>query len=550
MDKHINYIFKGTSWSEHLSFQPLLKIYLHSRLQGEIGPVGNLPYLILFSFIAMVIFIIACINFINLTSARLTTRLRETGVRKVHGATRGNILLQFLTESVVLNLVSLLLAFIIAESVLPVLNAQLGLHLVTYQPATFYLTLGVISAILTLGILAGSYPALYLTSYNEVESIKNIIRVGSVGVNLRKVTVLLQYCVSVAMIICTLFLFKQLHYINHRDPGFDRKNIVALPLSTSQVSRKHELLKSSFSDIPSVEYVAVSSDYPGRGLARNGYTPEGYQDALITSVIDGDEDLLPVLGLKVVQGRNFSASYPSDGSRYLVNEAYVRSLNWENPLGRYIERNGKHEVIGIVGDFNFAPLHERIAPLIITMIPEEGFNYMLIRVMPGQMDKVLADIRKKWESLVPELPFEYFYLEDALRTVYSKEQHLSELVLLFTILAIFIAFLGLFGLSSYETVRQTKNIGIRKVNGAGSGSILLMLCTGFLKWVLVAFIFACPLAYYTMQWWLRQFAYKTTLSLWVFVAAGLFALVVALITVSWQSFSAASKNPVDALRYE
>jgi putative ABC transport system permease protein len=550
LDRHINYLFKGSSLSMKMFLQPLLRIYLHSNLPGEIGPVGNPNFLILLAFIALLIFVIACINFINLISVRLTTRLREIGVRKILGGTRIRILLQFMTESVIMNLFALLMGFIIAESFMPLINKLLGQNLAVYSPSAFPITLGVTGIIVLTGIIAGCYPALYLTSFGAVESVKNTIPVKSGKVSLRKVTVLLQYTISMTMIICSLFLFKQLHFIRHKDPGFERKDVLVIPIPTQQVSQRHELLKSDFLSIQGIESIALCSDYPGRGLTRNGYFAEGYQEVQMVNVLDGDEDLVSVLGLRITQGRNFSRSYSTDNMGYLINETYAQALKWSDPSGKYIGRNGKHEVIGVFKDFNFASLHENVAPLIISRDFENGINYMLVRAGSGKSQDVIHQLKTHWDKLVPEIPFESFYLEEASRMVYKDEQNLSQLVLLFTILAIFIAFLGLFGLSSFETERQTKNIGIRKVNGARPGEILLMLAKGFIRWVMISFIISCPLAFIIMTRWLRSFAYKTPLSMWIFLFAGVAALLIALVTISWQTLLASRRDPVEALRYE
>jgi putative ABC transport system permease protein len=312
----------------------------------------------------------------------------------------------------------------------------------------------------------------------------------------------------------------------------------------------HEELKSEFSGITQVEAISVCSDYPGRGLTKNGYVAEGQTDASLIHVIDGDEDLLTLLGLKIIQGRNFSKSFSTDKTAFLINESYARSLNWTDPEGKFIDRGGKHQVIGVVKDFNFAPLYENIAPLIISMAPESGFRFLLIKVRPGQMKDALRGIRTKWENRLPEVPFEYFYLDEATQKVYDNERKLSDIILLFTILAIFIAFLGLFGLSSFETERQTKNIGIRKANGATSAEIAFMLTKKFTILVFISFPLACPLAFIIISRWLRQFAYKTPVSWWIFLCAFVIITLVALLTVIWQSFRVANRDPVNALRYE
>jgi len=550
MDRHLNYMFKGSSWSSRLYLQPLRQIYLHSGLPGEIGPVGNPALLILLSFIALLIFIIACINFINLTSARLTTRLRETGIRKILGANRIRILLQFMTESLIMNIFALLLAFILAESILPQINRILELKLEVYQASAFPLTLGIVLIIVVTGIVAGCYPALYLTSVNAIDSVKNKQPVKRGRMSIRILTVLLQYTISITMIICTMFLYKQLRYIRNTDPGFKRSDILVIPLPTKAVSQKHELLKTAFLSVPDVESAAICSDYPGKNITKNGYTPEGFPEASMINVIDGDEDLVTVLDLKIVNGRNFSESFETDRKGYLINETYARTLNWSDPVGKYIERNGRHEVIGICKDFNFASLRENISPLIISREFENGINYMLIRSGSGKTRGILLQLKKHWEKLVPELPFEYFYLEEANRLEYKNEKSLSDLVLLFTVFAIFIAFLGLFALSSYETERHTKNVGIRKVHGASVAEILIMLAKDFVVWVLISFTIACPLAFIAMSAWLRQFAYKTTLSVWIFLIAGVTALLIALMTIGWQIWLTSRRDPVEALRYE
>lgn len=550
MDRHLNVMYKGSSWYSTLFFQPLKQIYLHSNLSGEIGPTGNISYLFLFGFIALLIFVIACINFINLTAARLTGRLRETGTRKILGASRADLFLQFTYESGLINLVALLISLILVESCIPYLNNFLGLHLVLYQLSILRSTLIIITLIVVLGIFSGNYPALYLSSIKAIDSIKNVVPVKSGKINLRTVTVLLQYTISIAMIICTLFLFKQLYFVKHKEPGFNRKEILVLPLTTNNVRQKINILKSDFLNIPGVEYVSACSECPGTGLTKNGYKAEGQSEYALTNVLDGDDDLVKLLGLKIVKGRDFSKSFATDETGYLINESYLKKVNWNNPIGKFIERNGQHEVIGVVGDFNFASLHEPITPLIITMKPEGQYKYLLIRSVPSEVSNVLNKIKNRWTTLIPEIPFDFFFLDDAYRNVYSNEQNLSNLFLLFTFLAISIAFLGLFGLASFETERKSKSIGIRKTNGAKTRQIMFMLSTDFTKWVVLAFVVACPIAWFAMNKWLQNFAYKTDLSWWVFALAGIITLIIALLTVSWQSWRAANRNPVEALRYE
>ncbi len=549
-DTHINYMFEGTSIRMNMYLQPFTRIYLHSGLVGEIGPTGNQSYLILFSLIALLIFTIACINYINLTTTRLTVRQREIGIRKLLGATKQGIIQQFLVESVILNVFALILALILAKAFLPVVNNLTGHELHLYQSSFLPYTLAVVIVILASGVFAGCYPALQLSARNKLRLARQAGSAISRKFNARNMTVVMQYTISIAMIICSLFLYKQLNYIRHNDPGFQKNNILLIPLQTDHVYRRHEIMKAEFMNISAIEHITVCSDYPGRGYTSNGYIPEGYEEAILINVLYTDEDYVPMMGLRVNAGRNFSKSLETDKSKYLINETFARSMGWKDPIGKTIERNGKHEVIGVVSDYNFATLHEPIAPLIISLEREERFHYFMIRAKEGQINNVIEPLKKKWEQINLEIPFDYSFLEDVNETGYLNEKQQAKLILLFTLLAILIAFMGLHALTSFETERQTKNIGIRKVNGASALEILVMLLGRFIKWVILSFLIACPLAFYAMNRWLQNFAYRTNMNWWVFMVAGVIAVLVAFLTVSWQTIHAALRNPVDALRYE
>jgi len=549
-DKHINYLYKEAGLSLNMYLQPLTDIYLHSGLNGEIGPTGSLSYMILFLLIALLIFTIACINYINLTVTRLTVRQRETGIRKLLGATKKGIIQQFVVESVILNVIALVMALILAKAALPLINNLTGQELQLVQPSFMPHTLTVLFLILAAGVLAGSYPAMQLSAQSTVKLARQASSAVSRRTNIRSITVVLQYTVSIAMIICSVFLYKQLSYIRHNDRGYDKNNILLVPMKTENIYQRHELLKAEFWNISAIEHIAACYDYPGSGYTSNGYVPEGHEETMLTTVLYTDEDFVPLLGLKMMAGRNFSKLMETDKSKYLVNETYIRQIGWKDPLGKTIERNGKHEVIGVVSDFNFATLHEPIAPLIISLEREGRFHYFMIRVKEGQANDVIEQLGTKWEQIVPEIPFEYSYLEDMDQTGYLKEKRQATLILLFTVLAILISFMGLFALTSYETVRQTKNIGIRKVNGASAFEILVLLLGRFTRWVLISILLACPFAFYAINRWLQNFAYKTNLSWWVFIVAGVAAILISILTVSWQTLKAAMRNPVDALYYE
>jgi putative ABC transport system permease protein len=479
--------------------QPLTDIYLHSGFSGEIGPTGNPSYMILFLLIALLIFTIACVNYVNLTVTRLTVRQRETGIRKLLGATRKGIIVQFLVESVILNVIALLIAFILAECILPVVNNLTGNELQLFQRSFLPQTLVLLLVILAVGIFAGCYPALHLSAQNTIKLTRQAGSVITRKTNVRSITVVLHYTVSIAMIICSIFLYKQLGYIRHNDRGYDKDNILLVPMQTENIYQRHELLKAEFLNINVIEYISGCYDYPGSGYTSNGYTPEGYEEPIMTHVLYTDKDFVPLMGLKMTSGRNYFESLETDKSKYLINETYARSIGWKDPIGKTIERNGKHEVIGVVSDFNFASLHEPITPLIISLQREGRFHYLMIRVKQGEVNQVIDQLKMKWEQIVPEIPFEVTFLEDMDKIGYLNEKRQATLVLLFTILAILIAFMGLFALTSFETELLTKQIGIRKVNGASVFDILAMLLGRFTKWVVISILLACPLAFYAIN---------------------------------------------------
>jgi putative ABC transport system permease protein len=549
-DRHINYLYKDAGFTLNMSLQPLRDIYLHSGLNGEIGPTGNLSYMILFFLIALLIFCIACINYINLTATRLTVRQRETGIRKLLGATRKEIIRQFLVESVVLNVIALWLALLMAELVLPLFKNLTNHNLHLYQESFMPWSLFILIVILATGVLAGCYPALHLSAQNTLKLTRQAGSTDSRKPNVRSITMVFQYTISIVMIICSIFIYKQLHFIRHNDRGYDQRNILLVPLQTENIYRKHELLKAEFLNISGIKYVSACYDYPGSGYTSNGYIPEGYEESMMTHVLYTDKDFVPMLGLTVKEGRNFSPSLETDETKYLINETYARSIGWNDPVGKTIERNGKHEIIGVVSDYNFATLHEPIAPLIISLEREGRFHYLMIRVKEGQDADVIGQLSRIWERIIPEVPFECSYLEDMDGSGYLKEKRQATLILLFTVLAMMIAFMGLYALTSFETERQTKNIGIRKVNGASAFEILFLLMGRFTRWVIVSFLIACPIAFYAITRWLQHFAYKTTISWWVFMLAGITAILVSMLAVSWQTIQAARRNPVDALHYE
>jgi len=550
MYKYINKKYEQYGASLNPVFQPLKSIYLHSNLSGEIGPVGNPSNIYIFSSISIFILIIACINFMNLTTALSTRRAKEVGIRKVTGARRFILIRQFLTESILLSSIGLIIALIIIEIILPYFNNLISKDLHIYQLSNWQIIIGFPLIIFFVGILAGSYPAGYLSAFKPTQIIQGILTTGKGKSNIRNILVLLQFIISIALIICTSSIYNQLNYIKKKDLGFDNNHIILLPLVGDEAKEKFEIILTELKALPDIINTSVSSDYPGHGFTSNGYIPEGYEKPVMINVIDVDYDFLNTMGLEISEGRNFSRKYVTDRNAYLVNETFVKKMNWKEPLGKKISRGGDHEVIGVVEDFHFATLHEEIAPLIFTMKPYLGFDYIIVKIRKEGITSTIKSIEKKWQAITPYEPFDYFFLDDEFRKVYRHELQFGKLLFYFTILAIGIACMGLFGLASFITEQRTKEVGIRKAMGATSISVVTLFSKDFTRWVLISNLFAWPAAFYFLNKWLQNFAYRIQFPFWIFIVTSVVALLIAFLTVSYKSFRVANINPAESLRHE
>lgn len=374
---------------------------------------------------------------------------------------------------------------------------------------------------------------------------------GSSGMKLKNFLVVFQFVVSIFLIVAAVTSEKQLRYMQRFDTGYDRENVLVLPLNTNEMAQKSELLKQEIGKIPEVIEVSAVSQVPYNGLTRNGYFPEGRNTPEMVNVIDVDEDFLSLLKLSLTGGDNFSKDMATDDNAYLVNAAFVRKMGWASPIGKNVQRNGDHKIIGVVKDFNFASLRSTIQPLIITNRPESGsMNYLLVKSDGHNLPRTIKDIEAKWDGVSSKSLFEYRFLDQQFEQVYKAELSMQKLLQSFSVLAILIALMGLLGLSKSTISQRVKEIGIRKVNGATVKEVLLLLNKSYIILILIAFLIAVPLAWLAMQQWLQDFAYKTELSWWVFVFAGGVTILITLATVSWHSYRAATANPVDALRNE
>ncbi len=543
------------SQEPQLRLQPLTSIHLHATdLTQDIAPQSDTRYLYLFSAIGLLILLIACVNYMNLATARSAERAKEVGVRKVIGAYRSQLINQFLSESMLLALLAvplaLALAYVALPLIAPLMERPLSLHL--FEDGLLLAALG--GGVVLIGLLAGSYPALFLSRFHPVRVLSSHGRsMGRGGLMLRRLLVIFQFTVAMVLFVATAVMIFQLDYIQNKRLGFDQEHVVSFSIPGA-LKESYETFKQELLRQPAVAE-ATSGAPPGIGWA-TAWTDmpadDGEEEWPLT-LIEGDYSYLETLGIKLVAGRAFEPERSTDAEEAIIlSEAAARRFNLpEDPTGQRVSFMwfDDVEVIGVVEDIHNTSLHEALVPMAIGL--RAGANpRMLVRLRAGMMQDGLADVASVWQHFVPDRPFQFKFLNDQIGAQYQAEQKLMRLFTLFSGLAIFVACLGLFGLASFTAEARTKEIGIRKALGASVSSIITLLSTTFIKLVLVAFVVAAPLAYFAMQQWLQDFVYRIEISWPIFLMAGLAALGIALLTVSYQAVRAALANPVKALRYE
>jgi putative ABC transport system permease protein len=541
-----------------LYVQPLTDIHLHSNLLNEIEPNSDMAYIYIFSAVAFIILLIACINFVNLSTAKHANRAKEVGMRKVLGAYRNQIVRQYLGESVFLTFAALPLSLLLVELFLPVFNKLVGKNISVGFIDNLYFLLAVIGFTIFVGVVSGIYPALFLSSFQPIKVLRGF-RSGSARQLIRSALVLAQFALSIILITCTVVISNQLRYIQNKKLGFDREHVVVIPLKEKQILLKSQSLKNELLRNPNILRISVASDVPGRsGVNSNRFIPEGFEatGGLFIKNMRVDYDFLETLGVEIKEGRNFSKDFETDISEaFILNEAAVERIGWDQPIGKKLEwhagrdRSKKGTVIGIIKDFHYESLNRKIEPLVLHIWPP-SFQYCLIRIRPGDIQGTLDFIQQRWKELAPDFPFIYSFLDEDFGRLYKSEQKLSRIFACFSAFSIFVACLGLFGLALFAAEQRTKEIGIRKVLGASAARIALLLSREFTKWVLLANVIAWPVAYFAMSRWLQNFAYRINFGIGIFLLSALIAFVVALATVSYQAIKAALANPVEALRYE
>ena len=548
---------QGNYFKYHL--MPVTDIHLRSNKSYEFEPGGNISYVYVFSFIAILILVIACVNFMNLSTARSANRAKEVGIRKVAGSTKGHLIIQFLTESILLSLFSLVLALGIAIALLPMFNGLSGKEL---QPGSLFsirFSLLLVGLVVIVGCVAGSYPAFYLSSFQPIQVLKGKIASGFRGGWLRSSLVIFQFFISIGLIISTLVIYNQLNYIRNRSVGFDRDQVLIVH-NAYTVGDKIKTLRKEMTALSGVADASLSGDMPTQG---SGYNQQGWWrsstiDASSLSVFTTvyiDDHYIPTLGMQLAKGRNFSPDRPTDSAGVILNEAAVASLGWKDPLREQLWQLGDsmkpipHPVIGVVKDFNFSSMHDKIGPMVLTLTDSRGS--MAIRLRSGNAGNVYSLVNRieaKWKIFSPGLPFSYTFMDDDFNKLYHTEQQTGRVFITFAIFAILIASLGLFGLVTYAAEQRTKEIGIRKVLGARVSGIVGLLSRDFTRLIGIATLIAFPVAWWAMNKWLQSFSYRVGISWWVFVVAGAAAFLIALITVSFQTIRAAIANPVKSLR--
>jgi putative ABC transport system permease protein len=567
--RNIYYDFAGEEMavmgsSFYVFLQPIKDIYLRP-IGNDFGPI---TYVYIFSAVAVFILLIACVNFMNLSTSRSITRATEVGVRKVLGANRGKLIKQFLTEALLLSTLSMIIALLIVLILLPVISNYAQRDLTNDFFNLPWLIPGILVGTIFVGLLAGSYPAFILSKFQPVQVIKNKFNTPKTNTVFRRVLVVTQFVISVALIISTALVIQQLDFLKSKDAGFDKDHVVCISVRDQLVRQSLRVFQAKLMQLPGVINSGAGSSLPGWGGPMNSKIPEGYSrdNTQLMRDINVDEYYLPTLGIEIVEGRNFSSEYGSDpNSSVIINQTAAKTFGWENPIGKTIqthdfdnsEDNGfvDRTVIGVVKDFHLSAMTREIQPFYIANALDCPYSYgkikaLATRIKPDQMRSTLKEMETIWKEVFANKPFNYYFLDEDFSEQFYRLERSRDIISYFTFLAIFIACLGLFGMVAYAAEKRTKEIGIRKTMGSSVTQIMALLSKELITLVLIANAIAYPIAYYAIAQWLSAFPYRININLSTFLISTLLALVISLLTVSYQSLKAATANPVDALKYE
>jgi len=547
--------------TESYFLHPLRQLYLNPPWRTR-GPIF---YVYIFSLVAGLILVIACFNFMNLSTARSATRAHEVAMRKVLGASRRSLVSQFFSESVFFSFVSLLLAVALVQLVLPAINSLTGRVLRLSADDWPFFVLGFLFLTFFVGLAAGSYPALLLSRFIPVNVLRGRLGSNSSNTTLRRGLVVFQFTISIGLVICTAIIVRQLFYLQRMDPGFDRNNVVIIRADEKVIRESVEVIKAEFTKNPNIIGVAASSTIPGWGYPNNMKIPEGrpIEEAILMDEINADPDFLSAMGIELVAGRNFSREFGMDeASAILINETAVKEFGWTNALGKTIKSADPRiqsyrdmTVIGVVKDFHLRDLTEAIEPVYIGCDPEYPlpYNFMdviSVRIKPDDVPGTLNFMKNRWEKIFANLPFEYSFLDDIFNRQFRDIEQSRKIFSYFSFLAVFVACLGLYGMASFSAVQRTKEIGIRKVLGGTTTGIIALLARELVALILLANLVAWPLSFLAMNKWIQNFPYRVNIGLGVFIVSSLIVLLIGLLTVSHQAVKAALANPIKSLRYE
>jgi len=550
-----------------LSLQPIKSIRLHSDLVWEMYPNGDIIYIYVFSIIAVFLLLIACINYMNLATARSARRSREVGLRKVFGSYRGSLIRQFLLESILMATGAAAISLVLSELLLPIFNEITSLDVKMNLFTNPEYLIGTLMLGVMIGLISGVYPAFFLSHFQPVNTLKSESVRGSQGALFRKILITIQFTISIVMIIGTLIVIKQLMYSKNKDLGFNKEYLMAISVQNPQIEEQMQSIKQELVSHQSVVSVATSFNMPGTTFNRSPTrveTNEGDIQQMSSQFMQTDFDYLETMEMEIVEGRNFNREIEDTWTQsLLVNQAAVRKFGWDEPIGKRVvafqDSLGDFHyanVIGVVKDFHANSMRQEIHPVLIWLITDDmQYRYrenlrIFVRLRSEDYRNTIEYINEVWDNFSPNDPIRFVFVDDQLNQLYMAEEKLIILFSYFTFITIFIACLGLFGLAAFTAEQRTKEIGVRKVMGASVLQIIKLLSKDFTKLVILSCFIACPLAYFAMNRWLQNFVYRTSISIWIFIFSGSLALIIALITVSVQTFRSAHSNPVEALKYE
>jgi len=548
-----DWINKGNKWRFYL--QPLAKIHLTTNADGITVENNNMLYVYIFSIVALFILILACVNFTNLTSAKASLRFKESGIRRTVGSGRGSIIAQFILESIIITFFAAILGLFIVETSIHWFNQLTDKTLKIEYFSSWYNIPLLLGFVIVIGFIAGIFPAFQMSAYKTIDLLKEKKNKAVAIFGLREALIVFQFFISISLIVSTIIVYKQLNFVQTKNLGFDKENVIIIQRAY-EIQPRLKLFKEDILSNPKIISCSVSNTAPGYGYSTRACYVDGFEKNTLTSLCmnNSDFDFPTTYKMEILEGRSFSNEYSTDSSGIIINECAVKLFKWKDPIGRKIYFNDKdfYKVIGVAMDYHYESLQKEIRPACIVSFNKNGYNpgIISVRICNKDIPKTIDFLRMTWDKYSNGIPFEFSFLDADYGKLYDKEKRIGQTLTIFSILAIFIACLGLLGLASFMAERKTKEIGIRRIHGAHLAQIFIMLAINFNKWIGVACILAWPVAWYAMHSWLQNFAYKTELGLWGFAVAGLVAFVIAMITVSWQSWKAASRNPVESLRYE